>query len=154
LNKTRFSAELLSMNRTFPLALLVFCVALAGCQHKSAVSGTVNYNGAPVEIGYMTLSPLSKGHSFSTPVANGHYKIDDILPGRYTAVAIGTRKINHYSTSAEAYANAGKDAGHVSETADYIAQDAPGNSKEVEVVDGEQTLDLSITGPPPPEAHK
>ena len=98
----------------------------------------------------MTLSPLNKGHAFSAPVSSGRYKIAEIPPGKYTAVAIGTRKINHYSTSAEAYAAAAKDAGHVSEAADYIAQDADGNSKEVEVVGGEQALDMAIKGPKSP----
>jgi hypothetical protein len=95
----------------------------------------------------MTMSPLKKGHAFSAPTVSGHCKIAELPPGHCKTIAIGTRKINHYSTSAEAYANAGKEAGHVSEAADYIAPDAEGNSKEVEVVNAEQTLDLAITGP-------
>ena len=138
------------MNRALFLATLLLSLTLTGCDQKSAISGNITYNGTPVEIGYMTLNPVKKGHAFSAPIARGQYKIADIQPGHYTAVAIGTRKINHYSTSAEAYASASKESGHVSEAADYIAQDADGNSKEVEVVRGEQTLDMAIKGPKAP----
>jgi expansin (peptidoglycan-binding protein) len=130
------------------------CLALAvlmGCNSKTSVSGDVTYNGSPVENGYMSFSPIGKGRSIAAPIASGKYSIPEAISGKYTAVAIGTRKINHYSSSADAYANAGPNAGHLSEAADYIAADAEGNSKEVEITSGDQQLDFAITGPPMPK---
>lgn len=52
---------------------------------------------------------------------------------------------------AEEAKKAGKSwGGHMSEPADYIPEDAQGNSSVVEIEPGEQTLDFAITGPPRP----
>lgn len=132
------------------LLCLAFAV-LAGCESKTSVSGEVTYNGTLVENGYMSFSPVGKGRSIAAPIASGRYSIPEAISGTYTAVAIGTRKINHYSSSADAYANADPNAGHLSEAADYIAADAQGNSKQVEITSGDQKLDFAITGPPMPK---
>src|SRR5690242_1852803 len=138
------------MLRTLPIGMCVACLALAGCEKKTSVNGTVTYNATPVENGYISFSPKKSGRTLASPITDGRYDIADATPGKYTVVAIGTRKINHYSSSAEAYANASKNA-HVSEAADYIAQEAAGNNKEVDVSAGVQTLDFAITGPPAPK---
>jgi hypothetical protein len=134
------------------ISLCIAFSCVTGCGDSStSISGEVKYNGVPVEEGYLSFSPVGNGQSVAAPIANGNYTIAEATPGKYTAVAIGTRKINHYSSSAEAYANAGKNSGHVSEAADYIAPDAEGNGKEVEITSGEQKLDFAITGPPMPK---
>ena len=138
------------MFRVLPLGLCAVCLAISGCEKKTSISGTVTYNATPVENGYISFSPKKSGRTLAGPIADGRYSIAEATPGKYTAVVIGTRKINHYSTSAEAYANAGKNA-HVSEAADYIAQEAAGNNKEVDVSAGPQTFDFAISGPPAPK---
>jgi hypothetical protein len=77
--------------------------------------------------------------------------VDKAFSGNYKATARGTRKINHYASSAEANANAGKFDSEGLEAADYISPDAAGNSKQVEITSGDQQLDLAITGPPMPK---
>ncbi|MGD9635766.1 MAG: hypothetical protein AB7G28_12630 [Pirellulales bacterium] len=140
------------MGRMIGISLCLLAVEISGCGKPStSVTGEVTYNGVPVENGYMAFSPIGHGRSFAAPIANGQYSVAEALPGKFTVVASGTRKLNHYSNSAEAYANANPNAGHVAEAADYIAPDAEGNSKEIEINSGDQQLDLAITGPPMPK---
>jgi hypothetical protein len=131
------------------------CLAIAfsgGCKESAtSISGQVTYNGTPVEEGYISFSPTGSGRSIAGPIANGAFTIAEAVPGTYTVVASGTRKINHYSSSEEAYANAKKFGGHAAEAADYIAANAEGNGKQVDIASGDQTLDLAITGPPMPK---
>lgn len=140
------------MRRTTLIGICLVIAATTGCSKGSpSISGEVTYNGVAVENGYMTFTPVDKGRAFASPITNGSYSVAAALPGKFKAVATGSRKINHYSSSAEAYANATPTAGHLSEAADYIAQDAAGNSKEVEISSGDQKLDFAITGPPMPK---
>ena len=132
--------------------IVLVCLAtavLTGCQKKTSVSGTVTYNAKPIENGFISFNPKNNGTSIASEIKDGKYSIAEAVPGSYTAIIVGTKKLNHYSTSAEAYAYAAKNGGHVAEAADYIAPDAPGNNKQVDVASGAQTLDFAVTGPPP-----
>lgn len=139
------------MNRALLVCFGLTVLALAGCEKKTSISGTVTYNSKPIENGYISFSPKKGGNTVAGQITDGKYAIPKATPGQFTAVVVGRKKINHYSTSAEAYAHADKNA-HVSEAADYIAQEASGNNKDVDVSAGEQTFDFAITGPPAP--HK
>lgn len=122
--------------------------AALGCQSKTSVSGSVTYNGAPVEQGYVTFNPQASGTAFAAPVKDGKYEVAEAKPGTYTVVVVGTKKLDHYSSSAEAYQHAAKNNGHVAEEADYIALDAEGNNQPCEVASGAQTIDFAVTGKP------
>jgi hypothetical protein len=140
------------MRRITGISLCLAVVFSTGCgKETTSVSGEVTYNGVPIEIGYLSLSPVGKGRSVAAPINQGSYKIPDAQPGKYTAVATGSRKINYYSRSDDAYANAPKSGGHISEAADYIAPDAEGNSREIEIVAGDQQMDFAVTGAPMPK---
>src|SRR4051794_25489905 len=102
------------MSRFSCLSLCIAVVVLSGCEQKTSIKGNVTYNATPVENGYISFSPKGSGQTIAGPISDGKYSIEDAKPGRYTAVVVGRKKINHYSTSAEAYANASKNA-HVSE---------------------------------------
>lgn len=138
------------MYRALPICLGLMLLAGTGCEKKTSISGTVTYNSKPVENGYISFSPKKNGQTLAGQITDGKYSIPKATPGQFTVVVVGRKKINHYSTSAEAYAHADKNA-HVSEAADYIAQEAAGNNKEVDVSAGEQTFDFAITGPPAPQ---
>src|SRR5262249_26967952 len=113
-------ARVFTMFRVLSFGLCAICIAISGCEKKTSINGTVTYNATPIENGYISFSPKKRGRTLASPIKDGQYSIAEATPGKYTAVVIGTRKINHYSTSAEAYANAAKNP-HVSEAADYIA---------------------------------
>jgi hypothetical protein len=131
-----------------PICIGVTLLAFTGCERKTSINGTVTYNAKPVENGYISFSPKKSGNTLAGEITDGKYSISEAKPGAYTAVVVGRKKINHYSSSADAYANASKNA-HVSQAADYIAQEAAGNNKDVDVSSGSQTMDFAITGPAP-----
>lgn len=131
-------------------------VVFAGCGQKTSVSGTVTYNGQPIETGAISFKPTGPaGRSFAGRIENGKYAIEEAQTGTWTAVVIGTKKIDFSLSSDEATRKANElkssesgMAGQVSELADYVPEDAEGNSKEVEITSGAQTLDFEIKGPP------
>jgi hypothetical protein len=132
--------------------IVLVCLAMAvltGCQKKTSVSGAVTYNAKPIENGYVSFSPKGSGTTIAGEIKDGKYSIAEAVPGSYTALIVGTKKFNHAATSAEAYANAAKTGAHVAEAADYVAPDAAGNGKQVDINPGAQTLDFAVTGPPP-----
>jgi hypothetical protein len=131
-------------------------ILFVGCEQKTSVSGMVTYNGQPIENGAISFKPTgSTGRSFAGGITNGKYEIPEAQPGAWTAIIIGTKKIDFAMSSDEAAKRAnelkasGSDmAGQVSELADYVPADAEGNSKQVEITAGSQTLDFDIKGPP------
>jgi hypothetical protein len=138
------------MIRLFEVSVCILVVVASGCEKKTSITGKVTYNATPVENGYISFSPKGSGQTIAGPITGGKYSIEEAKPGHYTAVIVGSKKINHYSTSAEAYADAAKNA-HVSESTDYIADQAEGNNKEVELQSGMQTFDFAISGPAAPK---
>jgi hypothetical protein len=139
-----------------PYGLFLLSVSLLlGCGQKTSVSGKVTYNGEIVEKGMISFKPVGNtGRSFGSPIENGAYEVADAQSGKWTAVVIGVKKINFGMSSEEAARMANENkapgalAGHVSEAADYIPADAEGNSREVEITSGSQSIDFAITGPP------
>lgn len=127
-----------------------------GCEQKTVVSGNVTYNGQPVEEGNIIFRPAGgAGQSFGTPIKNGIFSADKAQPGAYTAVIVGVKKLQFAMSSEEAARKAkenkaklGHLAGQVAEAADYIPEDAEGNSKTVEITAGSQTIDFDVKGPP------
>jgi hypothetical protein len=146
------------MQRKLYLVLAVSCglVSLGGCEQKTSVSGAVTYNGQPIENGAISFKPTSTtGRSFAGRIENGKYAIEEAQTGTWKAVIIGTKKIDFSMSSDEATRKANElkaaasgMAGQVSELADYVPEDAEGNSKEVEITSGSQTLDFDVIGPP------
>lgn len=135
-------------------------VLLVGCGEKATtVSGSVTYNGEPVKKGTISFRPTDgTGQSFGARIKDGKYEAaDKVTPGTKMVVVFGTKEIDHYMSSEEAYKKAeeakqaGKQWADGMEPADYIAEDAEGNSKQVEIMPGDQTIDFSITGVPRPE---
>ena len=53
---------------------------LSGCGSSLAtVSGTVTYDGKPVEDGYITFTPADgKGKDGGGPIKNGHYRVTEL----------------------------------------------------------------------------
>lgn len=150
--------NLMSVARTHwrPLGTLALLVVMVGCSGSIAtVSGKVTYNGEPVENGYISFRPSDgRGKSFATPISNGQYRAENAVPGAMIVVITGVKDVNYYASSAESYkmAEEARKAGtlqaDVAEAADYIAPDAEGNSKQVEIQPGDQVIDFSITGAP------
>ena len=132
-------------------------LGVSGCGGSATeITGAVTYNGQPVEEGSVTFRPTDgKGQAFGAPIANGRFTTSKASPGSKTAVIRGVKKINYGMNSDEATRKAneaiaaGKSwAGHMSEAADYIPEDAEGNSQVLEIKSGSQEIDFAIKGPP------
>jgi hypothetical protein len=72
------------------LVIIIGCSDNTGLAKRYAVSGTINYNGKPVEKGTVTFTPTqADGRTASGDIANGHYTLttaepgDGALPGSY-----------------------------------------------------------------------
>ena len=132
------------------LLILSLCLAASGCgsETKTSVSGSVTYNGAPVEHGVVTFEAADGGNSFGAPVANGQYAADDAKTGQFKAViqsgAAPTSTSSREAFQQQAGANSDQDS------ANYIPADAEGNGQTIEITAGAQTRDFAITGPPRP----
>jgi hypothetical protein len=144
------------ITRLYAIAIALTISALVGCQQETVVSGTVTYNGQPVEKGMVSFKPSGgTGQSFGAPIENGAYEAKQAKPGAWTAVIVGVKRIDFAMSSDEAAKKANEQkmagsplAGHVSEAADYIPENAEGNSKTVDITSGLQTIDFEVKGPP------
>lgn len=140
----------------FCAALVVVGGLLVGCEQKTEISGKVTYNGEPVDKGSITFKPNGAGgRSFGAPITDGAYSADQAQPGNWTAIIIGVKKIDFAMSSEEAARKANESnatpdhlKGQVSEAADYIPEDADGNSKAIDIAAGKQTIDFDVKGPP------
>jgi hypothetical protein len=145
-------------NKLVAVLVTTFLGAIGCGPTATTVSGTVTYNGEPVEQGAITFRPADgQGQSFGAQIVDGAYTTAAGSPGSRTAVVMGVKKIDFGMSSDEAMRKAdeaqaaGKPwGGHLSEPADYIAEDAEGNSQTVEITPGHQTLNIEVKGPPKP----
>jgi hypothetical protein len=136
--------------------LLATLTIVAGCGEKaSTVTGKVTYNGEPVAKGTITFTPSDgMGQVFAARIENGVYNIPNAQPGKRKVEVRGLRDVKFALSSEEAarLANEARAAGNmgadVADPTDYIPADAAGNNTEVEVTNGDQTLDFEVTGPP------
>lgn len=139
------------------LAMACAIAISVGCGEKpTTITGKVTYNGEPVEAGAISFRPADgKGQVYATLIDNGVFSIPKAAPGSRVVEVRGTKKVNFGASHEEAARMAAERAtannplaADVAEAADYIAPDAEGNSKTVEVAPGENTIDFDIKGPP------
>jgi hypothetical protein len=134
-----------------PALLLIGALPLAGCQQSDSLSGTVTYNGEPVENGMITFASADgSGPGFGAQIVDGKYTADKVRLGSHRAYVRGLTKAEKLSREQmlEIRKSAGKRAGL---PVDYIPEDAEGNNQTFEIEGGAQTIDFDITGPPRPK---
>ena len=142
----------MSFAKSWSYAYLIFATLLlvSGCgQSVPSISGTVTYNDEPIETGYISFQPEDgRGQSFAARIENGKYNATErVTPGMKRVLVTGFRE-SAPITREESQQSAEKG---ISGPTDYIAEDAEVNSKQVEIMPGDQTIDFSITGVPRPE---
>jgi hypothetical protein len=129
------------------LLLVLASLPLFGCGgdgSEASLTGSVTYNGAPVESGSISFMPQGPGTPFGGKIVDGSYTAEKANAGKFIALIS---------------ANAGDSAPRTREEAEqrrnapspnYIPEKAEGNSKSIDVTGGGQVLDFAITGPPRP----
>ena len=139
------------MGRATYLLLLVGALAVTGCKQGNSLSGSVTYNGEPVENGTITFASADgSGPGFGVQIVNGNYSTDKVRLGSHRAYVRGLTKAETLTREEymEIREKAGKRAGL---PVDYIAEDAKGNNQTFDIKGGAQTIDFEITGPPRPK---
>ena len=146
------------MNRRWamPAAISGLLLLVAGCGSSTAVTGSVSYEGQPVESGSITFLPADgQGPSAGAAISGGQYRVDEIAPGEKIVQIVGLKEISFARSSAEMAQQAEEAArrGTASaavEQASEIPADAEGNNATVEVKPGTQTLDFQLKRPAQP----
>ena len=146
----------MSLQHCFVALAVVGSLQFAGCEQRDSLNGTVTYNGDTVEKGSISFQPVGgAGTGFGAQIVDGKYTVDKVSPGEYTASIRGVHtKLAPQSTEEmirqyEAAKAAGKTTlDHFGQPADYIPEDAEGNSKTVEIGSGANSLDFTLKGPP------
>jgi len=133
-------------------AALIFgsLILVGGCGQgaSSTVTGSVTYNGAPVETGVVSFTSDDAASSFAADIVSGQYTAKEARPGSYKATVQATSAAAKATTSRESFQQQGQTSAGKQESPNYIPENAEGNGQTVEIKDGDQTLDFALTGPP------
>jgi hypothetical protein len=139
----------------FKLALLATICTVSGCSQETSISGTVTFNGEPIERGSIRfVSTEKQGPTFGAVIRNGKYTVEKAVPGPKVATiqAMNEKAVPTSSAELEQMAEQAEATGKaVSDTIDPLAlipPDAEGNSQTVEIKEGPQTLDFHLKSPP------
>lgn len=138
----------------FRMLVLVSLSFIVGCGDSTAVvSGHVTYNGQVIENGFIQFQPVGdQGASCGGPITKGQYEIET-TPGKKIVQIMATKAVQYGRRSPEeemrlARAAAAKgDSSGIIDRADIVPPNAVGNNAEVDLVGGDQTLDLDLKSP-------
>jgi hypothetical protein len=124
---------------------LVLLPLLLGCGGALSVSGTVTYDGKPIEDGQISFLPVDgKGTPAGAPIVGGKYRIDKGLDvGQRRVEILGNRKveIDPKSPEAERYGSIKHKV-----IGDLVPADAIGNNQKVDVTESSRTFDFHLKG--------
>jgi hypothetical protein len=134
------------------LAGALFCVS--GCGAATTVSGTVTYEGEPIEEGWVTFFPVGgAGSEAGAKITEGRYHVEEITPGEKTVQILGVKEVPVVASSAEMERQSRENPNLVGDgrdlvyPADTVPPNAEGNNQRVTVKDGAQTLNFELRKP-------
>src|SRR5262245_50489194 len=135
------------MNRSIFLrtsfTVLILCLAsVLGCGgNGSTVSGTVTFNGEPIENGHINFYPADgKGAPVGGEIKNGKYTAKNVTPGKNKVEVISYAKTPGTGSMDDAI-KAAKDA---KLPADMVAPNDEGNGQTHEIGTGSSELNLTL----------
>lgn len=141
-----------NVNSVLLLTGTVLC--LAGCGTATTVSGTITYEGEPVQEGWVTFLPVDgNGSEAGAKITDGEYHVDEISPGEKTVQIVGVKEVPFVASSAEMEQQSRENPNRVGDgrdlvyPADTVPPDAVGNNQRVTVNEGAQTLDFDLKEP-------
>ena len=146
-----------------PVLALVSAIGIgcggSGGVKKVTVTGTVTYDGKPVENGLVTFAlaeaGLKGGSNAQGPVVSGKFSVPGVSPGSNSVTVTGGGSAPQQEGGIATYESrpkmpdmnkggAGKAAMKMNASRETIPGDAPGNSINVEVKEGMDPLDMKI----------
>ncbi len=127
-------------------ALLLFYATgffpLVGCgeeQGRSSISGTVTYEGQPLETGFVNFLPQNgDGPTAAGEVTKGQFSVTGIFPGKKRVQIQAADQSRTYSSPAPTPNT--KDSA-------IFPPNAIGNNQTIEIIPGSQTLDFKLKKP-------
>lgn len=145
------------MQKLIPAGMLLTLAFVAGCGEKTAtVSGTVTFNGKPVEYGTISFRPTGSGQVFAAEIHNGAYSAPGAHAGEHKVEIHGLKKFDRPASQEEALrlanearAKGNTGANELANPTDYIPANAEGNMKVIEVGSGNQTINFDLKAPMP-----
>jgi len=103
-------------NRSMVLTICVVISALVGCESRQggrvAVSGSVSYDGKPLESGQVVFEPQGPGRMAIAQVVDGHYSIArerGPMPGKYVVRITAARPTGAKASSGRLSGNEVRD---------------------------------------------
>jgi hypothetical protein len=121
---------------------------IAGCGQADSVSGTVTYNGEPVEMGSITFASADgSGPGFGAQVMNGQYTAEKVRRGPHVALVRGVTEPSPV-TREEFFQQRQQSDNKYGLPVDYIPETAEGNGQTIEIEGGRQSLNFELKGPP------
>jgi hypothetical protein len=135
----------------FRLIVLATVGVVAGCAQETTISGTVTFNGQPVERGSIRfVSTEKQGPTFGAVIKDGQYTVEKAVPGPKVATiqamnekAVPTSSAELEQMAHEAQATGAPPPEDVDPFA-LIPPNAEGNSQTVDIKEGPQTLDFHL----------
>lgn len=126
-------------------ALALACFLALGCGGKgSTVTGTVTFNGQPLEKGYITFTPTEgKGAPVGGEIVKGKYTAANVTPGKNKVLVVSTVVTEQAAESMDASIAAAKKA-PAGASKDQPTENSEGNNQAHDIPSGNHTLDLTI----------
>jgi hypothetical protein len=126
-------------------ALALACLLALGCGGKgSTVTGTVTFNGQPLEKGYITFNPTEgKGAPVGAEIVKGKYTAANVAPGKNKVLVVSTATTDAAPESMDAAIAEAKKAPK-GPSKDQPTENSEGNNQAHDIPSGNHVLDLTI----------
>lgn len=141
-------------NRHTAALLTGVLLGISGCGAATTVSGTVTYEGEPIEEGWVTFMPVDgSGSEAGAKITDGEYHVEEITPGEKTVQVVGVKEVPWVASSEEMERQSRENPKLVGDgrdlvyPADTVPPDAEGNNQRVTVKEGPQTLNFGLKKP-------
>ena len=128
------------------LFALALCVLGGGCFSSSTgtVTGSVTFNGKPIDKGLITFSPTgSKGGTAGGDVAAGKFHVAGIVPAAYQVSVAAVPELKIVGPNDPEAKRTLSDA-EIRAMIDPLPADTTGKEQSVEVKGGRQVLDFKL----------
>jgi len=134
------------MNRILPLNLVMIpLLVLLGCgRSEGTVTGTVTFQGQPIDQGLITFSPAgNEGSAAGDEIVQGKYSVTGLKPAKYHVTVEATKPPKFTSPNDPANARAKTDE-EIRAQHDPLPADTTGKEQDLDVKVGAQTLDFKL----------
>jgi hypothetical protein len=142
------------MNKFANACLFAVLVVATGCNGNTAsVSGTVSYDGRPVDRGSIAFLPADgAGPTAGGDIVDGRYSVSNVTPGQKIVQVIGVKQVPFARSTEEMARRAAEnkakgDGSGLIDPADTVPAEAEGNNARHEIKAGGQTLHIELKRP-------